>query len=108
MLQSAIHGDNVFAVGIIKSGRKRRGLPKIAPQTNYRDPAVDTCNLSEQVNSIVGGAIIDKNNFETLSANFHDGLQPIVKVGDVFLLIVQGDDNGVLQHESPRLYGSDI
>ena len=30
MLQVAIHGDDVFATGMVKAGSKARGLPKVA------------------------------------------------------------------------------
>ena len=40
MLQVAIHGDDDVALGFVEAGRKRRGLPEIAPQPDNLEVAV--------------------------------------------------------------------
>ena len=102
MLEVAIHGDDVFSARVIETCGQCGCLSKVAPQADYRDTAIHAGDLAQQVKSVVGGAVIDEDNFETLSANFHYGFQPIIEVGDVFLLVVDGNDNRVLQHESPN------
>src|SRR5580692_605739 len=46
----------------------------------------------------VAGAVVDEDELESLAADLHDGLQAVVEVGYVLLLIVQGNDDGILGH----------
>ena len=47
----------------------------------------------------VAGTVIDEHQLEGLAADLHDGLQAVVEIGDVLLLIMQGNHDGILGHE---------
>jgi hypothetical protein len=99
VLQIAVHGDDVFAAGVVKSGGEPGSLAKVAAQLDHRNAAVDGCNLAQRGESAVARTIVHQNNFKRLAGRFHHRFQAVIEVGDVLLLVVQGDDDGVLGHD---------
>src|ERR1700735_2620277 len=49
VLKVAIHGQDEFARGMVKAGRKGRGLSEIAAQLNDQNTAVYGCDLLQQL-----------------------------------------------------------
>jgi hypothetical protein len=47
---------------------------------------------------VVRGAVVHKYDFEGLAVRFHDCFQAVIEVGDILLLVVERDDDGVLGH----------
>ncbi len=99
VLQIAVHGDDVLAARMIEPGGQCRSLPKIPPQADHRHPAVYAGNLAQQVKRLVRRSVIHQHHFKTFAVGLHHRLQAVVEIGDVFLLVVQGDDDGILGHE---------
>ena len=89
VLQVAVHGDDVFAAGVVESSGEAGGLAKIAAQLDDGHAAVDGGNLAQQRERAVDRAVIDQHHLEGLAARFHHGLKPRVEVGDVLLLVVE-------------------
>ena len=98
MLQVAIHGDDVFAAGMVETGRQAGGLAKIAAQLDHGHAAVDGRDLAQHGEGVIVGAVVHEHDLEALAVSLHDRFQAIVEVGDVLLLVVQRDDDGVLGH----------
>ena len=88
VLQIAIHGDDVLAAGMIKSRGQAGGLAEVAAEFNDSHAAIDSCDFAQHGESVIAGAIVDENDFETFAVGLHDGLEAIVEVGDVFLLVM--------------------
>jgi len=98
VLQVAVHGDDVLALGMIEAGRQRRGLAEIPAQFYHNDAAVDGGYFLQQVEGLIAAAIVDKHQLEGIARRFHHGLQPVIKLGDALLLIVKWNNNGKLGH----------
>ena len=99
MLQIAVHGNDVFAAGVVETGGKSRGLAKIPAQLDDSHTAVHGCDLAKQVKAAIRGTIVHQHHFETFAIQLHDRFQAIVEVSDVLLLVVQGDNDGIFWHE---------
>ncbi len=93
VLQIAVHGDDVFAASVIETGGEACGLAEVAAQFDDGHPAIDGCDFTKQGEGSIDGAIVDEDHFKGFTARLHDGLEPRVEVGDVFLLVVEGDDD---------------
>ena len=78
---------------MVKTCREGRRLSKVAAQFDNRDAAVDGSDLAKQVERAVARAIVDQNEFEGLALNLHDRLEAIVKICNVLLLVMQGDND---------------
>ena len=98
VLQVAVHGDDVLALGVIEAGGQRRGLPEIAAQLDHHHAAVDGGNLLQHPEGVVAAAVIDEDQLERLAGRFHHHLQPVVEFGDVLFFVVERYDDGVLEH----------
>src|SRR5215472_12121475 len=44
------------------------------------------------------GTVVDQHDLKALPTGLHHGLEAIVKIGDIFLLVMQGYHNGILWH----------
>src|ERR1700686_3102956 len=44
VLQIAVHGDDVFAAGMVESGGQAGGLAEVAAELDYRNPAINGCD----------------------------------------------------------------
>jgi len=89
VLQVAVHGDNVFAAGVVESGGQAGSLSEIAAQLDYGYATVDGGYLAEQPECAVDGAVIDQHHFEGLAASFHYGFEARVEVGDILLFVME-------------------
>ncbi len=98
VLQIAVHGDDVLARGMVKSGRQCRSLPKIATQFYHDHPAIHGSNLLQHVKSVVAAAVVDENQLERLTGGLHDHPQTVVELGNVFFLVMEGHDYGIFGH----------
>jgi len=87
--QVAVHGDDVFAAGVIESSSEAGGLAKIAAQLDDGHAAVDGGDLTQQRECAIGGTVIDQHHLEGLAAGFHHGLKARIQVGDVLLLVME-------------------
>jgi len=99
VLQVAIHSDDVFPAGVVESGGESGGLAEVAAQFDDRDAAVNRRDLPQHGEGVIARSVVDQNDFEALPVRLHNRLQAVVEVGDVLLLVVQRDDNGVLGHD---------
>src|ERR1019366_8621602 len=91
VLQIAVHGDDVFPAGVVESSSEAGGLTKITTQLDDGHATVNRGNLTQQRECAVVRAVIDQHHLEGLAAGFHYGLKPRVQVGDVLLLVVEGN-----------------
>ena len=98
VLQIAIHGDNVLSTRMVETGGQSRGLAEVAAQLDHRDAAIDRGDLAQHGEGMVARSVIDQHNFEGSAGGLHHRFQAVVEIGDVLLLIVQRDDDGVLGH----------
>ena len=73
--------------------------PKLRRSLMTRTRRVDGGDLFEQTVGAVAGAIVDEDQFEGVADLLHDGLQAVVERGDVLLLVVEGNDDGIFRHE---------
>ena len=98
VLQIAIHGDDVLAPGMVETGGQSGGLAEVAAELDHRDAAIDGRDLAQHGESVVVRTVIDQHDFEGLARRLHHRFQAVVEIGDVLLLVVQRDDDGVLGH----------
>ena len=98
VLQVAIHGDDVLALGVVEAGGQRRGLAKVAAQLDYDDAAIHRGDLLQHPEGVVAAAVVHEHQLERLTGGFHHRLQAVIKLGDVLFLVVEGHDDGVLEH----------
>ena len=98
VLQIAIHSDDVFAARVIETSGEPGSLAEIAAKFHHGDTAVYGSNLAQHREGVIAGAIIHQHNFERFTSGLHDRFQAVVEVGDVLLLVMQRDDDGVFRH----------
>ena len=98
VLQIAVHGDDVFAFGVIEARGQRGGLAEVAAQLDHHHAAVDRGNLLQHPEGVVAAAVVDEDQLERLAGGFHDHLQAVVELGDVLFFVVKRYDDGVLRH----------
>jgi len=63
------------------------------------DAAVDGSDVLQLAEGVVARAIVHEDELEGLARGFHDGLQPVVKLGAVLFLVVKWDNNRVFDHD---------
>ena len=93
VLQVAVHGDDVFAAGMVEAGSKAGGLAKVAAQLDHGHAAIDGGDFAQQIEGAIEGTIVDQHHLETSRRCFHDGLEAGVQVGDILLLVVERNYN---------------
>ena len=98
VLEVAVHGEDVVALGVIEPGGEGRGLTEVATELDDEDAAVDGGDLFEEAIGSVAGTIVDKDQFEGLADLFHDGLEAIVESCDVLLFVMERNDDGIFRH----------
>ena len=98
VLQIAVHGDDVLAAGMVESGGEARGLAEVAAQLDDGHTAVDGRDFAQHREGVIVGAVVHEHDFEGFAVRLHDRFQAVVEVGDVLLLVMQRDDDGVLGH----------
>src|SRR5438132_4701210 len=98
VLQIAVHGDDVLAAGMIKSGGQSGGLAKIQAQLDDRDTAIHGSDFAQQLESPVTGAIVHEDEFEGLRVSLHYRFETVVEIHNIFLLVMERHHDGVLWH----------
>ena len=93
VLQVAIHGDHVVALGMVKSGGQCGRLSEIAAQLDYDHPAVHRGDLLQQRERIIAAAVVHENQLEGFSGSFHDHPQAVVQLGYVLFFVVKRYDD---------------
>ena len=88
MLQIAIHGYNVLAPRMVESRREPCRLPEVPTQLHNRHATVHRRDLAQHGEGVVGGAVVNENDFEALTVGFHDHLQAVIEVGDVLFFVM--------------------
>src|ERR1017187_1639433 len=83
---------------MVETGCEAGSLAEVAAQFDHRHTAVDGCDFTQHGEGVVGGAIVHENDFEGFAMSLHYRFQAVVEVGNVLLLIMQRDDDGVLGH----------
>ncbi len=96
VLQVAVHGNDDFAARKIKSCLQRGRLPEIPPQPHQVDAPVVLVNFGEHFERIVLAAVIHEHQFVWLADAVHHFGQLHVERWDVFLFVVERNDNGIL------------
>ena len=99
VLQIAVHGDDVLALGMVETGRQSRGLAEVPAQLHHHDAAVDGGDFPQQVEGLIAAAIVDEDQLEAFARRFHHGRQTVIEFGDALLLIVKRNNNGKLKHD---------
>jgi hypothetical protein len=59
---------------------------------------LSTAAISRSMEGVIAGAIVNQNDFKSFAGGFHHRFEAVVEVGDVFLLVVERDNDGVLGH----------
>jgi len=98
MLKVAIHGDDVFAGGVIESRSEGRSLAKVSAQLDYRNPTVNGRDLAEQMEGEIRTAIVNEDEFEAFGMGFHHPFQAVIENGYVLLFVMKGDNDRILRH----------
>ena len=95
VLQVPVHGNDNFPAGKIKTGFQRRGLAKIAAQTNYIHAAVVFVNIGENFVGIIFAAIVDEDHLVWLADGVHNFGELHVELRDAFLLVEERNHNRI-------------
>src|SRR5262249_42214669 len=98
VLKISVHGDDIFAFAVIKSGSERRGLTEVTAQLDDDHAAIDCGDLLQQRERVVATAVVDKHQLKRLAGSLHDDLQAIVKLGDVLFFVMERNNDGILRH----------
>ncbi len=98
VLEIAVHGEDVVALGVVEAGGEGGGLAEVAAELDDEDAAVYGSDLFEEAIGAVAGAIVDEDQFEGFADLLHDGLEAVVECGDVLFFVVEGHDDGVFRH----------
>ena len=106
MLQVAIHGDDVLAARMVKSSSQPRRLAEITAKLDDRNATVDRRDFAQHGKGVVVRAVIHQHDLEGLSVCLHDSLQAIIEIGDILLLIMQRNYDGILWHGSSHYTGN--
>src|SRR5262249_7807845 len=103
VLQVAIHGDHIFALGVGEAGGQGRSLPEIAPQLDHHHAAVNGHDLAQQLVGAIHAAVVHKHQLKRVPGGFHDRFQAVIERGHTLLFIVKRYYDRVLRH-SEKLY----
>ena len=98
VLEIAVHGEDVVALGVVEAGGKSRGLAEVAAELDDEDAGVYGSDLFEETIGAVAGAVVDEDELEGVADLLHDGLEAVVESGDVLFLVVERHDDGVFRH----------
>ena len=102
MLQIAIHGDDVLALGVVEAGGEGAGLAEVAAELDDEDAGVYGGDLFQQAVGAIARTVVDEYQLEAVARVtenvLHDGLEAVVEGGHVVLFVVEGYDDGVFQH----------
>jgi hypothetical protein len=60
--------------------------------------AIDSGNFAQHGEGVIAGAVIHQHDLKALAGRLHHHLQAVIKIGDIFLLVVKWDDDGVPGH----------
>ncbi len=83
---------------MIETGGESRGLSEVAAELDDRDATVYGGDFAQHGEGVIFRAVIDQHDFERLAGSLHHRLQAVVEIGNVLLLVVERDDDGVLGH----------
>ena len=98
VLEIAVHGEDVVALGVVEAGGEGRGLTEVAAELDDEDAAVYGGDLFEKAIGAVAGAIVDEDQLEGFADLLHDGLEAVVESGDVLLFVMERNDDGIFRH----------
>ncbi len=98
VLEVAVHGEDVVALGVVEAGGEGGGLAEVAAELDDENAAVYGGDLFEETVGAVAGAIVDEDQLEGLADLLHDGLEAVVEGGDVLFFVMERDDDGVFRH----------
>ena len=97
VLQVAVHGNNDFAGGVVKSGGEGGGLAVIALETDDGDARIIKGNLAENLRSRVAALIVHINELDGFKAAGHHIGEAGVEFADAFLFVVNRDDDRIFR-----------
>jgi hypothetical protein len=98
VLKVAVHGEDVVSLGVIEAGGEGGGLTEVSTELDDEDAAIDSGDLFKEAIGSVAGPIVDKDQLEGLADLLHDGLEAVVEGGDVFLFVMERNDDGIFRH----------
>jgi hypothetical protein len=98
VLQIAIHGDDVFAARVVETGGETSRLTEVAAQLYNRNTAVDGSDFAKHAKGVILGTVVNQHNFKTLTCRFHDDLEAVVQIGNILLLVMERDHDGIFRH----------
>jgi hypothetical protein len=76
---------------MIESSGEAGGLAEVAAQLDDGHTAVNGGDFTKQREGSIERAIVDEDHLKGFAARLHDGFQACVEVGDVLLLVVEGN-----------------
>jgi hypothetical protein len=98
VLEIAVHGEDVVALGVVEAGGEGRGLAEVAAKLDNENAAVYGGDLFKQTVGPVAGAIVDEDQFEGFANLLHYRFETVVEGGDVLLFIMERNDDGIFRH----------
>jgi hypothetical protein len=84
---------------VIEAGGEGRGLAEVAAELDDENARIHCGDLFEETVGAIAGAIVDEDEFEGFADLLHDGLEAVVEGGDVLLLVMERNDDGIFRHE---------
>src|SRR5581483_4491490 len=108
VLQVTIHGDDVLTAGMIESCGQGGCLAEVTGQANNGHAAIYGSDFAQQREGAVAGAVVNKDDLEAAVISFHDCLELVVKIRDIILLIMQGYNDGIFEHEFFIIPGTQV
>ncbi len=99
VLEVAIHCEDVVSLGVVEAGGEGGGLAEVAAELDDENAGVHCGDLFEEAVGAIAGPIVDEDEFEGFADLLHDGLEAVVEGGDVLLLVMKRNDDGIFRHE---------
>jgi len=100
VLEIAVHGEDIVALGVVEAGGEGGGLAEVAAELDDENAAVYGGDLFKQAVGPVAGTIVDEDQFEGFADLLHDRFETVVEGGDVLFFIMERNDDGIFWHGS--------
>ena len=95
-MKVGVHRDYHLTLGGTETTEEGGTFTVVAAKLYAMDAGVLASQVFDDSPTAVGTAIVDENNFVGEMILCHDALDPSVKFGQAFILIVERNDNGDL------------
>ena len=98
VLEVAVHGEDVFTRGVVKTGGKGGCLAEVAAELDDEYAAIDRGDLFKELIGTVTGSVVDEDQLEGATDLLHDLLEAGVEGSNVFIFVMEGNNNRIFRH----------